>query len=382
MLYAQGDDQVTEHRATAYQFLSGRELPSGEIRLPAKRPSAQMIIKCSVIAKPFDISFASISGQNPSVGAHQYVDLQDHYADLRWPTCVLANVSIDTTDDLTLIEVRNDFLLSIRELLYSKLADNPLFVADDHISKRPCYRRSYVAASNLDIFRARRPHPSEHYHPTAPGEFHGPGLICLDCKMDLVWSQIIPFPSVTDIATDLPRLREIVQDMRLHFNSYNELIDAHTHLDRAKTSGEIADIKAAIRSAASGVDPLLRFHCKLHSVSFPSRSLPFDQKIEDILARTGMPSDKAVSPQGMDCLAKLYRARNSMHEGDRYFNDGGVRLTVDYHLAEQFVEAAEQFAIWLILSLNGLRTCRHKVGPVRCIDFRFTIIVSRAQRVG
>lgn len=341
------NEQVTELAAIALQFLSSRELPSGEIRFPAKRPGTQMVIECSVIEKPFDIAFASISGKNPDIGAAQYVDLQDHYADSRWPTCVLANVSIETTDDLSLIEVRNDVLLSIREIVYSKLADNPLFVANDHISKRPGYRRSYVAAPNPDIFGTRRPRPSENYHPTTPGEFHGPGLICLDGTTDFVWSQIIPFPSLTDIATDLPRLREIVQDMRLHFNSYNELIDARRHLDRAQTSDEIGDIKAAIRSAASGVDPLLRFYCKLHSIRFPSRSLPFDQKVEEILARTGMPSYRAVSPHGMEGVAKLYRARNSMHEGDRYFTDGGVRLTVDYELAKQFVEAAEQFAIWL-----------------------------------
>ena len=156
-----------------------------------------------------------------------------------------------------------------------------------------------------------------------------------------------PVPVVDRYCDNYPRLREIVQDMRLHFNSYNELIDARRHLNSAQTSDEIGDIKAAIRSAASGVDPLLRFYCKLHSIRFPSRSLPFDQKVEEILARTGMPSYRAVSPHGMERVTKLYRARNSMHEGDRYFTDGGMRLTVDYDLAKQFVEAAEQFAIWL-----------------------------------
>ena len=40
----------------------------------------------SVIGKPFDISFASIRGRNPDIGVIQYVDLSDHYADMRWPT--------------------------------------------------------------------------------------------------------------------------------------------------------------------------------------------------------------------------------------------------------------------------------------------------------
>jgi hypothetical protein len=129
---------VTDLKATAYQFLSRRPLPSGIARFPAKRPGTEMCFECSVINKPFDISFASISGQNPSIGAHQYVNLQDHYADSRWPTCVFAEVTVGTAEGI------DEIMRDIREILYIKLSDNPLFQASDHLSQRAGYRRSYA----------------------------------------------------------------------------------------------------------------------------------------------------------------------------------------------------------------------------------------------
>jgi hypothetical protein len=140
-----GHGAVTVITATAYQFLSRRQLPGEGIWFPAKRPGTQMIFNCSIIDKPFDISFASISGQNPSIGASQYVDLQDHYADSRWPTCVFAEVTIDTEEDSGSVDALYDLMLGIRDVLYIGLSDNPLFHGSDHISKRPGYRRSYVA---------------------------------------------------------------------------------------------------------------------------------------------------------------------------------------------------------------------------------------------
>ena len=206
---------------------------------------------------------------------------------MRWPTCVQAAIHVDTDRDMTATDAVNVLLLDIRDALTAVLAQNPLFDPTGHLSKHPGYRRLYGAPPNLDIARNRRPVPSEHYHPTAIGEYLGPGLVTLNdpTPMDYVWSQIIPFPNVTNIAADRSRLLEIIKSMGLHYNSYNELRDARDHLIRAKNTGLLADLKAAVRTGASAVDPLIRFYCKLHSTPFPRGSMTFDQKIEHVLAR-------------------------------------------------------------------------------------------------
>ena len=64
-----------------------------------------------------------------------------------------------------------------------------------------------------------------------------------------------------------------------------------------------------------------------------------------------MPSYATVNSAGLALIGKLYRARNSMHEGDIYFKDvSGNSVKVDLPMAEDFLAAAEQFA----LSINSL----------------------------
>ena len=185
------------------------------------------------------------------------------------------------------------------------------------------------------------------HHATIVGDFLGPGLISstIDRRtMELVWSQIIPFPKLSTIANDLPRLKSIISEMHLHYNSYNEFRDAREHLKR----GDVAGLKAAIRSGASGVDAIIRFYCKLHSIQFPSKRIPFDQKIELVLQLTGMPSYRAVAPADLDDVGRLYRARNAMHIGDyQYADPSGAEVRVDSKKALNFLEAAERLAIWL-----------------------------------
>jgi hypothetical protein len=337
-------------QAVAYQFLSLRQALQGAVRCPARQTGITIIFEFTVVEKPFDISFASISGRNPDIGPIQYVNPSDRYADMRWPTCVQANVSIETDRELSAAEALNILMLDTRDAMYAVLSKNPLFDITGHISSQVGYRRSYAAKPDLDIAYRRRPQPSEYYHPTLIGEYLGPGLITITdaSPRDFVWSQIIPFPNATNIATDLPRLREIINVMRLHYNGYNELRDARGHLKRAAESEQLADIKTAIRSAASGIEPLMLFYCELHRIKFPQGPLSFDQKIESLLAASGMPSYRTINANGLALIGKLYRARNSMHEGDAYFKEPtGLRVKVDLPLAEKFVDAAEQFAIWI-----------------------------------
>jgi len=133
--------------------------------------------------------------------------------------------------------------------------------------------------------------------------------------------------------------------MRGHYNGYHELRDAHDHLAEQQ---EMLDVKASVRAAASGIEAILTFYCDLHSIRLPTDGRPFDEKIEKILQATGMPSYKAIAPLEMDCIMSLYRARNTMHEGDCYTTDAsGARIPVDVAQARKFIEAAERLAIWL-----------------------------------
>jgi hypothetical protein len=340
--------------AKAYQFLTRRDFPNVDLgRLPATNHAMgiQLTLNCSIVPKPFEIVFASIFGQRSDIGAWQTLDpYLDRYADARWPKCLFADVEITIPDSAQLEKLLPEMMLNIHDTLRQGVATHPIFNAGDQLSKRIGYRRSYYAQQWFDISGIRRPHPSEYYHPTGVGELLGPGVISAPLgnrTMEMVWSQIIPFPNVTNITTDRPRLKAIIDDMRKHHNGYHEFRDAYHHLAERQ---EMMEIKAAVRAAASGIDAILRFYCGLHSVKFPNpkRGISFDDKIEQILQATGMPSYKTIAPLEMDCIRSLYRARNTMHEGDCYTTDAsGARIPVDVAQARKFIEAAERLAIWL-----------------------------------
>jgi hypothetical protein len=339
--------------AKAYQFLTRRDFPDvADLgRLPATSDALriQLRLNFSIAPKPFEIVFASIFGQRPTIGAWQFIDpYLDRYADARWPKCLFADVEITMSDSARFEELLPEVMLNIHNTLRQGVAIHPIFTAGDQLSRRIGYRRSYYAQQWFDISGSRRPNPSEYYHPTRAGELLGPGVISAPLgnqTMEMVWSQIIPFPNVTNIKDDLLRLKEVIVDMRKHYNGYHEFRDAQEHLAARE---DMTGIKAAVRAAASGIDAILRFYCRLHSIKFPTARIPFDDKIEQILQATGMPSYRAIAPLEMDCIRDFYRARNSMHEGDCYTTDaGGVQVPVDAPQARKFVEAAERLAIWL-----------------------------------
>jgi hypothetical protein len=337
--------------AKAYQFLTRRDFPDVPDlgRFTVTNRAVGMTLNCSIVPKPFQIVFASIFGQGPDIGAWEFIDpYMDRYADARWPKCLFADVEITIQDNARLEKRLPEIMLSIHDTLRHGVVIHPIFVAGDQLSKRIGYRRSYYSQQSFDISGRRRPNSSEYYHPASVGELLGPGVTSAplrDQTMEMVWSQIIPFPNATNITIDLSRLKEIIIDMRKHYNGYNEFRDAYEHLaSRQDTTG----IKAAVRSAASGIDAILRFFCGLHSIQFPKGRIPFDDKIEQVLQDIGMTSYRAIVPLEMDCIRGLYRARNTMHEGDCYTTDaGGARISVDVPQARKFIEAAERLAIWL-----------------------------------
>jgi len=331
---------MASSQAKYWQFLS-RKTTEHEIRFPAENVFNSVVVQGRVVSKPFRIDFADVVGRNPSIGAHQYTDeYLDNFADSRWPFCLEGTIEFSTKDGVT-PPTTTELLQDFRSLVFDACRTVPMFA--DQFSKKPGYRRSYGAPKSGDIFGQRRPNPSNYLHPAQPGEFIGPGLIELD-GYDGVWSQIIPLPGATSLENDRDHLGNVIQRMRLHYNSYNELRDAENYL----LGDNAAAIKGAVRSAAAGVEANLKFFCVQHDIVYPTAGLPFDDKIENILTDAQMPSYRAVSSSDSEQLLYLYRARNSQHEGDYFYkNNSGQQVQVDKQQAQQFVDSAKKFVLWL-----------------------------------
>ena len=345
-----------ELRIEAYQFLSRASIPnccSGTRRSsPKQRPDITYFFEGAVIDKPFEINFAQLRPQRPCIGAGEYIDpARDVYMTARWPKCLRLAGEItlpgpDGWPDQTLLR----FLLSFtRTVLWTPRgpAHSSAF-ASDQCAKQTGYRRQYFNWQMFDIVGNRRPGSGGLFVPTDMGDLIGPGFVSLPdvnsvhTVNELVWSSILSFPGRTSVADDLPRIQRKVEALQKHYNGNHELRDARRHL----TNNEI---KAAVRSAASAVDAILRFYCDLWDVRMPAGSLQFDEKIEKVLQDAGRPSYRSVEPDSLELILYVYRARNSMHEGDcRYRDDTGNEIAVRKPAqVENLIKAVEGFVVWI-----------------------------------
>lgn len=338
-----------------YQFLSRMDIDNfslGKINeSPKRRPDIKFILDFEIIDKPFEISFTQIIPKRPSVGAHEYIDPDiDIYMEKRWPKCIKGRGKVVAkNDEFKNIETLKCILTHMRVICwYLKRHNKKLATYTDQHANVKAYRREYFSKQIFDICGKRRPSSSENYRLTEVGEYIGPGVSAiinhnsLEHVNEFVWSQIIPIPNPTNVTSDLPRIRKQWKQIKKHYNTYNELTDARRHL----LEGEL---KACIRSAASAVDAILRYYCSLWGVRFPSSRLSFDQKIEDVLMSAAKPSYQSVSSINSEKLLYLYRARNSMHEGDCYYKDNyGKVIQIQTKIqVEEFIDAAEQFTLWI-----------------------------------
>src|SRR5262249_2506628 len=115
----------------AYQFLTRRDFPdNGDLgRSPAANHTLgiQLKLNCSIIPKPFEIVFASIFGQAPTIGAWQTLDpYLDRYADARWPKCLFADVEITIPDGAQLEKLLPEIMLNIHDALRQGVATHPI----------------------------------------------------------------------------------------------------------------------------------------------------------------------------------------------------------------------------------------------------------------
>lgn len=345
-------------KAESYQFLSRSNFNNKHIgsakTSPKDHPNIIFHVDYEICGKPFEINFSEVIPRRPSIGAYQYIDPEiDLYMQKRWPKTLKASAKITFGNQF---EFNNEgkilLLLFLRVVLWhlrnhDKLAKE-LF---DQPSRTPGYRRQYFSSQIFDIAGNRIPNSSRNYVPTNIGDYIGPGIAffpnqtSFDSIDQFVWSQIIPFPNQTGKEDDIPIVYQKAYEITKHYNSYNELSDARKHL----IGNDTKDIKACIRSAASAIDAILKYYCNIWQIQFPKRDLQFDEKIEDVLRKANMPSYKEADPESLLKLLYLYRARNSMHEGDCYYKDNeGNQIEIKTkEQAELFLKAAESFTLWI-----------------------------------
>lgn len=347
---------MIEITAEIYQFLSRDNISDQDLAeynaSPAQRPDIWAYGSYKITKKPFELAFSQPFPARPSIGAHQYVDeIVDYYLEQRWPKCITGKIRIsvnkeDLKDPTT---VKN--LLTFLRLNIWKLRDQNNMLAEmvDQFARVKGYRREFFNMQLFDIVGSRRPSASRNYVQTPVGEYIGPGVAYiknidpLNMPNELVWSQIVPFPEPTDLKNDLSDLEKRITEIQRHNNSYNELRDAKHYLHEG-------DVKASIRSASTAVEVILEYYCRLWGITMPREKVPFDEKIEKILAKGSRPSFKAADPNTATRLRYLYRTSSkTRHEGDCYYiDDSGTKVLVrTVELSEKFLEAAEKFTLWM-----------------------------------
>ena len=345
-------------RVRGFQFLSRSSIKPtvlGKRKIaPQQRPEITYELVINIIDKPFEINFAQVISSRPSIGAAEYIDQEiDLYMTRRWPRCLMVEGTIDapiSNGELSLELVRN-FLTFLRKVLWTSFTTTGISTTiEDQFARIVGYRREYFDRQMFDISGNRRPSSKENYVPTEVWEPTGPGVAslldidCFESINEFVWSSIIPFPQRSTLKTDLPQLHGITASIRKHYNSYNELNDANRHISRSPP-----ELKASVRSAASAVDAILRYNCTLWGVPFPKGRLQFDEKIENVLLAAGKPSYRIADPKNLQDILYLYRCRNSMHEGDCYYQDNkGQKVDVKSESQVRvFISAVENFVIWI-----------------------------------
>lgn len=347
-----------ELTATVYQFFSRTNIPNISIGSwkwrPNPRPDILIEVKYCICDKPFEINFADLIGQRPSIGAFQYIDpVIDKFMSKRWPKCIKGEAKItSTSSDLEENGILKQILIDLRYLIWDIKArpECPKIIQEniDQIATTKGYRRQYFARQLFDCDGNRVPSSKEKYFPSNVGDYTGPGVASiLDINPfkninEFAWSSIIPFPNGINATKDDPIIKNKVEATRTHRNSYDELEASINYFKKG-------DIKASIRFAASSVDAILRYYCVAWEIKFPKGNQPFDEKIEILLFNASKPSYKKADQENLIRLSVLYRARNSMHEGDCYYRNesGAIVYITNTSQVDDLIRAAECFTLWI-----------------------------------
>jgi hypothetical protein len=301
-------------------------------------------INFEVVEQPFSASIAGLKGRNITVGAFEHVDdEEDMYSADRWPQYIKATGSAEVEQNWL---QDGQALRLVRQLLW--LPESRFLLADQRSSVLG-YRREFYHCPIFDIIGNRRPSPCNDYMPTEIGEPLGPGYATLtnindeQIKNELVWSELLKFRSRTTFEQDKQKLLSLIDARVRRFNSHNEIRDAQKYVKQA-------DRKAAVRAAASAVEACIKHCTEANFIKFPKNpTLRFDQKIGAALTLANLPDFTSLEPIDARNILYLYRARNSMHEGDCYYNDL-TNKRIDIVRIDQvipLVESARKFIFWM-----------------------------------
>jgi hypothetical protein len=343
-----------QHKFEAFQFLSRKTIEEKDLGVirssPQQRPDIRFEMSLQIVPKPFEMTFAQLKAEPPSIGASQYVDTYiDRLLTRRWPSCIAAHGIVEVPDQSLDDKTREHILTYPRTLLWDfPYSEIQVAIPKDQRALFKGYRREFFNQQIFDISGKRRPSTQATYVPTDQNEPTGPGVVTfrewdvLASINEFVWSPILSFRNRTTFDNDKPAIQRALKAFKKHYNGYSEFFDAERYV-------EAGDIKAAVRSAASSVDAILRYYIDFWDLSFPPGNLTFDEKIDNVLQRATRPTYSAVNPTGAENLRFLYRCRNSMHEGDCYYkNNNGTR--VDVRRIDQvtvWVETVTEFIIWI-----------------------------------
>jgi hypothetical protein len=342
------------HQFEAFQFLSRKTTAEDDFRTLKTSPKGMDDLKFEfrlrIEPKPFELDFIQLKVVPPSIGAHQWIDPDvDRFLARRWPLCFSARGQVEAPDEAALdLDLRKQLLMFPRTILWTqKIPEIAHVEPPDQRAIARGYRREYFTFQMFDIDGKRRPSQG-HYFATETGEPIGPGVVTFrdwrgfDQPNEFAWSPILPFQNPTKFQDDQAEVTRMLGEMTKHYNSNSEYEDAERHL----RSG---DVKAAVRSLASAVDAIVRYYRRVWNQPNPPGQLPFDEKIDDTLQKAGRPTYKSLNPSGADDLRYLYRCRNSMHEGDCYYNDdNGVRIEVrSPGQVEPWIRTVGEFIVWI-----------------------------------
>lgn len=340
------------HEFEAFQFLSRRTV-TGDLGVittsPKQRPDVEFRFDLRVEPKPFELAFAQLKAVPPSIGAHQYVDLDiDRFLARRWPMCISIHGEVRLPELQLGLEFRKQLLRYPQTILWTHRSLRHALPRDQR-AHQPGYRREYFTQQIFDVMGNRRSSSKGTYVSTEIDEPTGPGVVTFrewsgfnDEVNELVWSPTLPFHNRTTFEQDKARIKAALDALQKHYNSNSEFEAAERYL-------EAGDLKAAVRFAASAVDAILHYYINVWDLTEPPRYLPFDEKIDNMLQAAGRPTYRSVNLEGSVHLRHLYRCRNSMHEGDCYYNDDtGFRVNVrSASIVAPWVKTVEQFIIWI-----------------------------------
>jgi hypothetical protein len=343
-----------KHRIEGYQFVSRKTLELGSQGTmwfsPDQRPDIRYEGEISFERKSFELAFARLTPSRPSIGAYQYIDPDvDAFMERRWPFCLVLRGTVELPEDDLPNQLRRLLLAFPRKVVWEPPAGELRWaLPDDQRSTQLGYRRQFFHQQPFDIAGNRWPSPEASFVPTELGDAIGPGVVSLpdlnpfaDIN-EMVWSPILPFPRRTTVEEDKVQIDQELAELRLYYNSYEEFF----HAERLLAAGEV---QCAVWFAASAVDATVRHYLKAWGVPEPQKHLPFEEKVETILASARKPSFRALVPTGSQALGDLYRCRNSMHEGDCFYPGAdGTRIEVtSARQVRPWLEVVDNFIGWI-----------------------------------